>query len=330
MIVYKQGRALIDGKLVPTDIAANHGRIIEIAPDIVPDEQTEVVDCSDRYLLPALVDLRTCGAAGYNFNTATADEMKRIMEFYISHGVGTVFPTLLADSDDVLCRQLALIAQLAKDYPEIKGVNLEGPFLSPEYTDRPHLLLQKPSMDKFMQYQRAAEGKIRMVTVAPELPDALPFISEVSDSRVIVSLGHSGADGATVLRAVKAGAKSFAHWGRDCSLFSGKDVGVCGAALLSDAPCELACADTRVCAEAVRLLLKVKGVDKVIGVTDSNADSGDKCDAYQGLANVVTYGNLPLAQAVKVWTVNPARLVGLGDRVGTIEVGKDADFIIFG
>ena len=114
MILYKNGSALIDGKLKRVDIAANHGRIIAIEQEIVPDEQTEVVDCSGRYVLPALVDIHTHGANGYDFNSADYDGMKKIMEFYVAHGVGTVFPTVMTDSDETICRQLELIAKLAK------------------------------------------------------------------------------------------------------------------------------------------------------------------------------------------------------------------------
>ena len=119
MILYKNGSALIGGKLQRVDIAANHGRIIAIEADIVPDEQTEVVDCSGRYVLPALVDIHTHGANGYDFNSADYDGMKKILEFYVAHGVGTVFPTVMTDSDETICRQAELIAKLAKEYPEV-------------------------------------------------------------------------------------------------------------------------------------------------------------------------------------------------------------------
>ena len=361
MILYKNGQALINGKLIKTDIVANHGRIIEIAPDIVADEQTEVIDCSHRYILPALVDIHTHGANGYDFNTADIDGMKKIMEFYVSHGVGTVFPTVMTDSDEVICRQVALIAELAKDYPEIKGIHLEGPFLSKEYCGAmPAEYLQKPSMDKFLTYQKAAEGKIKLITVAPELPDALAFISEVSDTKVVVSLGHSGADGETTLAALKAGAKSFTHFGNAMSQLDRHNLHMVGAALLSDAYCEIICDGKHVDKDVLRLLLKTKGINKVVGITDSmmatglpdgiyklgvqnvtvncgeatisgtNIRAGSTLDAYQALANVVSFTGLPLAEAIKLWTVNPAKLVGLSDRIGTIEVGKDADFIIFG
>ncbi|MCH5152425.1 MAG: N-acetylglucosamine-6-phosphate deacetylase [Clostridiales bacterium] len=361
MILYKNGHALINGNLIKTDIVANHGRIIEIAPDVVADDQTEVIDCSHRYILPALVDIHTHGANGYDFNTADIDGMKKILEFYIAHGVGSVFPTVMTDSDEVICRQVALIATLAKDYPEIKGIHLEGPFLSREYCGAmPVQHLQKPSMDKFLTYQKAAEGKIKIVTVAPELPDALAFIAEVSDSKVVVSLGHSGADGETVQKALKAGAKCFTHFGNAMSALDRHNLNMVGTALLSDAYCEVICDGKHVDKDVLRLLLKTKGINKVIGVTDSimaaglpdgiyklgeqnvtvtngeaklkgtDVRAGSTLDAYQGLANVVSFTGLPLPEAIKLWTVNPSKLVGLSDRIGTIEVGKDADFIIFG
>ena len=323
MILYKNGHALIGDHVVKTDIVANHGRIIEIAPDVVPDEQTEVVDCSNRYILPSLVDLCSYGAIGYDFNSANVDEMKKILEYYISLGVGTVFPTLKADADDNICRQLSLIAQLANDYPEIKGIHLDGPFVSPDCCNSPSELLQKPSMDKFLTYQKAAEGKIKLITVAPELENALPFITELTANKVTVSLGRSNADGETAEKAFKAGAKSVTDWGNNMSAPNNRDVGLMGSALLHDCFCLTTFETSHIGANVMNLLVKTKSADKIVGIT------ADAENASRGLANLISTCNLPLTQAIKMWTVNSAKLVGL-TRVGTIEINKDADFTIFG
>lgn len=361
MILYKNGQALIGDTLVKTDIVANRGRIIEIAADVVPDEDTEVIDCSGKFILPALVDIHTHGANGYDFNSADIDGMKKIMEFYVSHGVGTVFPTLIADCDEVICKQLTLICELAKDYPEVKGIHLEGPFLSPERCGAiPAQFLKKPSVDKFYEYQKAANGFIKIVTVAPELPDAIAFIAEVTNMGAVVSLGHSSASGEVVKQAIEAGAKSFTHFGNAMSQLDRVNPNMVGTALLSKNYCEVICDGKHVHPDVLQLLVKTKGIDKVIGVTDSimaaglcdgiyklgandvtvkdgeaflkgtSVRAGSTLDAYSGLTNVIKFCGLPLAQAIKLWTVNPARLVGLSNRIGTIEIGKDADFIIFG
>lgn len=361
MILYKNGLALIGGKLTKNDIVANHGKIIEIAPDIVADEQTEVVDCTGKYILPALVDIHTHGANGYDFNTADLDGMKKIMEFYVSHGVGTVFPTVMTDSDEVICRQVELICKLARDYPEVKGINLEGPFLSPKKCGAmPPQYLQKPSVDKFMQYQKAANGFIKLVTVAPELPDAVAFISEVADSGVVVSLGHSTATAEEVNRALDAGAKSFTHFGNAMSQMDRLNLNMVGSAMASDAYAEVIVDGKHVNRDVVKLLVKTKGANKVIGITDSimaagladgnytlgatdvvvtggdafvkgtTTRAGSTLDAYTGLANTVAFCGLSLVEALSIWTINPAKLVGLDSRIGTIEIGKDADFILFG
>ncbi len=361
MILYKNGLVLRGSNLVTTDIVANHGKIIEIAPCIVADEQTEVVECEGKYVLPALVDLHTHGALGYDFNTADADGMKKIIEFYVAHGVGTFLPTLTADSDEVICRQVKLICELAKDYPEIKGINLEGPFISPEMSGGIDAkFLQKPSADKFYEYQKAANGFIKMITVAPELPDAIPFISEIADGGVVVSIGHSNANGRQVKQALDAGAKSFTHFGNFMSQMGASDLNVTGSAMLYNAFAEVVMDGKSANKDVVSLLTKTKGEGKIIGTTNSskftgladgnyrfgnvevvvaagdayykgtNLRAGSMLDAYAGLANTVAFCNLPLAQAIAVWTVNPAKLIGMESRIGTIEIGKDADFIIFG
>ncbi len=360
MKLYKNGSCLIGNKIVKCDVVANHGKIIEIAPEIVADEQTEVFDCTGKYVLPALVDIHTHGANGYDFNTADLDGMKKIMDFYVAHGVGTVFPTVMTDSDETICRQVALICELAKDYPEVKGIHLEGPFISETYCGAmPVQHLKKPSVDKFMQYQKAANGFIKIVTVAPELPDAVAFISEVSDSGVVVSIGHSAASGEIVQEALKAGAKSFTHWGNAMAQLDRHDLNVSGSAMASNAFCEVICDGKHVQKDVLKLLVQTKGINRVIGITDSimaaglpdgtytlagqtvfvkggdarlpsGVRAGSTLDAYSGLANAVTFTGLPLSEAIKMWTVNPAKLVGLEGRIGTLEVGKDADFIIFG
>ncbi len=324
MILYKNGHALIDDRLVRTDIVANHGRIIEISPEIVADEQTEVIDCTDRYLLPALVDLCSYGANGLDFNTADANGMKKILEYYISHGVGTVFPTLKTDTDEKLCRQLALIATLAKEYPEIKGIHLDGPFISPNHCDGALVPTQQPSMDKFLTYQKAAEGKIKLITLAPELPNAISFISELSADKVTVSLGRSDADADTVYQAIHAGAVSVTDWCNDMSLLSANEPGIAGSALLHGLYTMTVFDGQRVAPDMLKLLVKVGGTGRVAGITLNTAD------AYQGLANTVTLCGLRLAEAIKIWTTTPARMVGLQNRIGTIEINKDADFIMFG
>lgn len=361
MKLYKHGSALINGKLIITDIAANHGRIIAIDPDIVPDNDTEVIDCKGKFILPALVDIHTHGANGYDFNTADIDGMKKILDYYVSHGVGTVLPTVMTDSDEAICRQVALIAELAKEYPEIKGIHLEGPFLSESYRGAmSKQYLQKPSFDKFLTYQKAAQGLIKLVTIAPELPNAIAFIEEATASRVKVSLGHSGADNATVTRALKAGAVSFTHFGNAMSQMDRLNLNMVGSALNSRAYAEVICDGKHVDYEVVKLLVKCKGLDKVIGVTDSimatglpegnyklgvadvtlkdgdvflagtNKRAGSVLDAYTGLANIISNVGLPLVEAIKLWTINPAKMLGLDGRIGTIEVGKDADFIVLG
>lgn len=200
---------------------------------------------------------------------------------------------------------------------------------------------------------------IKIVTVAPELPKAVEFIGEISDTGVVVSLGHSGANGETVQKAIKAGAKSFTHWGNAMSQLDRHDLNMAGSAMLSDNFCEVIC-DGKHVEDVFRLLVRTKGLDKVVCITDSimatglpdgdytlagndvvvvNGDArlksngvraGSTLDAYTGLANAVSFTGLPLHRGNKNVDSQPRRLVGLSHRIGTIEVGKDADFILFG
>jgi N-acetylglucosamine-6-phosphate deacetylase len=211
-----------------------------------------------------------------------------------------------------------------------------------------------------MEYQKVASGFIKIVTVAPELADGIEFISEVSDMGVVCSIGHTNATADVIAKAVEAGAKSFTHWGNAMSQMDRLDVGALGMAMLGNTFVEVIPDGKHVSKDAIKLLLKAKGLADVVCVTDSimatgltdgdytlgaqsvtvtrgdayltgtTTRAGSTLDAYQGLANIVEFCGLPLSKAIKLWTINPAKLIGMDKRIGTIEIGKDADFIIFG
>jgi len=359
MKIYKNGHVLTGEGFKRLDIAEEGGRIVKLAADIMPCEGSEEVDCTGKRILPALVDIHTHGANGYDFNTADKDGMRRIIEFYKVHGVGSVLPTVMTDSDENICGKLKIISELSKEYREIKGIHLEGPFLSEKFCGAmPVKYLQAPSVEKFMEYRKAAGGLIKIITLAPELEGAEEFIRAVTKMGVVVSLGHSAADGESVSKAIAAGAKSFTHWGNAMSRLDRHNLNMSGSAMLSDNFCEVICDGKHVERDVLRLLIKTKGTDKVIGITDSimatgladgmytlagqevkveggdarltsnGVRAGSTLDAFTGLKNVMDFTGLDITEAIKLWTINPATLLGLEKDIGSISEGKEAAFII--
>lgn len=355
-MLYKNGLVLENGTFVEKDVLVYDGRIKKVASKI--DEDADVIDLEGKKIIPALIDIHTHGGAGFDFNLASLEEMRKTIDFFIAHGLGTVFPTVMTDEDEVMKKQLAKIAVLAKEYPQIKGIHLEGPFLAPEYRGAmPESLLQEASFDKFMKYQEAASGLIKIITISPEVNGALEFIEKISKMGVIVSLGHSGANYELANAAIKAGAKSFTHTFNAMKHLSQHDPNIVGAAYLSDNYCEIICDGKHVHPEVVRFLLKVKGLDRIIGVTDSMMAAGLGDGQYKlgvndvtvidgdaklatgkragstlvidnCLQNFMKFTGLPLEKAIQILTENPARLLGIFDQVGSIEEGKLAEFLI--
>lgn len=357
MKLYKNGLILENGKFVQKDLLVEGGVIKKIGPALACEGET--IDVSGKRIIPALIDIHTHGAAGIDFNLATLEEMRKVVEFYKYHHVGTVFPTVMTDEDEVMKRQLALIKTLASEYPEVKGIHLEGPFLSPEYCGAmPPRLLQPASFEKFLEYQEAAGGLIKIVTVAPEVPGAIDFIRKATAAGVVVSLGHSGADYETAMEAIKAGAKSFTHTLNAMRHLNQHAPNIAGAAYLSDNYTEVICDGRHIHPDVVRFLLKVKGLDRIITVTDSmmaaglgdgrfklgkndvtvvdgdaritetGTRAGSTLIADSCIANFLKFTGLPLEEGIKVMTENPARLLGIFHLTGSLEEGKLAEFVI--
>ncbi|OZB92880.1 N-acetylglucosamine-6-phosphate deacetylase [Paenibacillus sp. XY044] len=168
---------------------------------------------------PGLVDLQINGYAGLDLNThpLQADTVRRLNERLWAEGVTSYFPTLITNSDEALRSGLGTIAEMCESGDHnMAGIHLEGPFISPE--DGPRgahdaRYVRAPDWELFQSWQEAAGGRIRIVTVSPEWPEAVDFIERCTDSGVLVSIGHTAASSAQIQAAVQAGARMSTHLG---------------------------------------------------------------------------------------------------------------------
>lgn len=312
------------------------------------------------FLIPGLFDIHTHGGNGFDFNNAnTLDDMQSILNFYISNGLTSVLPTMLTDSDDSLKKHLNMIAQLAKTNPIIKGIHLEGPFLSKEYKGAQNEnYLQKLSVDKFLEYQKAANGLIKYVTISPELDNTKEFVDYLVSHNVEVSLGHSGASFDQASVAVNEGSISFTHVMNAMAPLSQHNPSILAAALYySHCYNEVICDGIHIHPEMVKFIFKIKGYDKFIGITDSLMAAGLKDGEYKigdvpiivkdhdcklketgvragstltainGFKNVRKFLAIDDQIASMIWSLNPARMLSLDKDIATIEVNKYADFV---
>lgn len=335
---------------------------IQVLPENAQAEDCEVIDAAGRKVIPGLIDIHTHGAVGVDVNGADADALKRIGAFFAGNGTTSWLASVLTDTKEQTewcIDQFLSWDQSAADAAQLLGLHLEGPFLAKEYKGAmPEHLLQKPNADLIREYQERARGNIRYLTVSPELEGAAELIPELGKLGIVTAIGHSGADYETAMQAIRAGAACSTHTGNAMRLLHQHEPAILGAALESDIYCEMICDGLHLHPGIVRLWLKIKGTERMVAITDSimaaglpdgmyhlgvnevvvkdgdarladgGARAGSTLTLDQALRNVLKFTGRPLEEILPVFTENPARLIGVYDRKGSIEDGKDADIVI--
>src|SRR6202521_5723581 len=326
-----------------------------------------VSDFGRSVIAPGYVDLHIHGSAGYDVMDDTADALPAIEQLLVRHGVTSYFPTTVTAPMDTTLRALERLAdaieQRERQNADSKiralplGIHLEGPFISharrgvhpPEDLLAPKLAL----VEKFWQ---AARGRIRMMTIAPELEGATEVIAEAARRGVCVSLGHSDADFAAAERGIAAGARHATHTFNAMRPLDHRSPGILGAVLT----------DRRVSADIiadgvhldpaiVKLFADAKGAAHTVLITDAISATGmpegryrlgsfevdvrdGKCMVGGKLAgsvltmdravhNLARFAEWDLAQAVTAASQNPARVARIANK-GVLAVGADADFVV--
>jgi N-acetylglucosamine-6-phosphate deacetylase len=203
------------GELV--DITCDRGRITTIDPpsSLPPDREA-------GWVAPALFDLQINGCDGLHFNSErlTPEMVRHVAAVCRRHGIGGFCPTLITNAFDAIVHGMAVVRRARESDPSladaIAAIHLEGPYISPEDGPRgahPRHHVRPPDWDEFCRFQDAAGGLIRLVTLAPEIDGALPFIEKLVRSGVTVALGHTAAKGPRIRDAIGAGARLSTHLG---------------------------------------------------------------------------------------------------------------------
>lgn len=344
------------------DIQIDDGKIQTIGPNLF-EEGSTLVDGTGMWVVPGFIDIHTHGADGVDVNAATGEDFEKICRFQARQGTTSWLASVLTDTKEqtLWCiEQYNRWKQGEKKGAHLMGIHLEGPFLSTEYKGAmPEHLLQKPNTDLVREYQKAAGGDIRYLTIAPELEGAISFISQMKKLGIVVSIGHSAASYETAMEAIKAGAASSTHTGNAMKLLHQRFPAIWGAALESETLyCEMICDGLHLHPGVIRLTIKAKGLDKVVAVTDSIMAAGLPDGNYKlgvndvvvkdgdaklagkenragstlttgkALKNLLSFTGKSLEEILPLLTENPARLLGVYDRIGSIEEGKDADLVL--
>jgi N-acetylglucosamine-6-phosphate deacetylase len=321
-----------------------------------------VVDFSGCTLLPAFFDVHIHGSAGHDVMEATPEAFTKVGHFLARHGVGAYLPTTVTASTEKTLRSLAGMAKFlgsAEYGARPLGIHIEGPFLSPHKKGaHPADLLLAPSVELFERMWQAAEGKIRLMTIAPELPGAEEVIEHATALGVRVSLGHSNADSAAAKAGVEAGAVSATHTFNAMRNFDHRNPGLIGEVLGNDDLfAELICDGLHVAANAVRMYWKSKGAERAILITDAMAATGMPDGNYKlgeldvrvkngvcligedtlagstltldrAVKNFAGFTGASIGDLARLTSRNPARMTGFASEVGSLAVGRSADITV--
>lgn len=349
-----------NGEFVAADILMQDGKIAKVAP--AGTLEGEGIDAAGKYVTPGFVDIHTHGCAGADFCDAVDGSNKYIEDIskYLgSQGVTTFLGTTMAFSEDILEDILKTVAPLFHKEGNgavMRGVNMEGPFFNKEKKGaQAEKYIISPDEKMFDRLNEASGGNIRLVDVAPELEGSLDFIAYAS-KKCTVSLAHTTANYEQAKAGFAAGASQVTHIFNAMPNFTHRAPGVIGAASDDASHVEMISDGIHLHPAVVRAVFQWFGKDRVCLISDSmracgmpNGEyslGGQKVIVNDGLATLengtiagsatslaecfrkaVSFG-VPLEQALKAATINPAQAVGLFDQVGSITEGKQADVLI--
>ncbi|MGW6915400.1 N-acetylglucosamine-6-phosphate deacetylase [Kitasatospora sp. NPDC054939] len=353
---------LSGARLVLPGGVVDHGRISVGGPAITGlggPAQAGDLDLAGHTVVPGFVDLHVHGGGGASYSSGVAEEALTAARTHLVHGTTTTVASTVTGEIDDLARQAAVLSELVED-GVLAGIHFEGPFISRSRcgAHRPDLL-RDPDPALVRRLVGAARGHARMVTLAPELPGGLDSVRLLADLGVIAAVGHTDADHATALRAVDAGATVATHLfnampgiahrapGPVAALLQDDRVtvelindgvhlhptvldlayGVAGpsrVALITDAMGAAGMGDGRYPLGP----LQVEVRDGVAMLPDGSSIAGSTLTLDRVLRRCLTVGGLSLNQAVESLSAVPARLLGLADRIGSLEVGKQADLVV--
>lgn len=318
-------------------------------------------------LVPGFIDIHIHGAAGHDVMEASDEAFAAITSKVAAWGTTALVATTVSAGEEVTCAAIAAIARwmerqkqskAAQASAEILGIHLEGPFINAARRGaHPAEWIAAPSLPVFQHFLDAAKGCIRILTLAPELPGAAGLIAKARQAGVVVSLGHTDASYAEAMAAIAGGATHATHVFNAMRPFTHRETGVVGAVLTSpNVTAELIADGIHVDEAAIRVLLATKGAADVILVSDGIAATGMPDGNYKlGTSEVRVTGGvartsegklagstltldralrhllalgLQLREVLPMLTSNPARLLGLDHRKGSLEAGADADLLL--
>jgi len=355
------------GEIPDAAILIRDGEIETVGPrsDVTLPGGAEEILAIDSIAVPGFIDVHIHGAGGRDVMEGSGEALSAITKKVAKFGTTSLLATTVTAGADDTCRAVAGVSkyittqhETSEPRAEILGIHFEGPFLSKERRGaQPAQFLQLPSAEYLERLLRAASGNARILTIAPELFGAMPCIDAARSLGMVVSIGHTDATYEQARVAVAHGAHHATHVYNGMRPFTHRDPGVIGAVLTTpELTAELIADGVHVDEVAMKVLLQAKGAGGIVLISDGIsatgmpdgsymlgdqevAVSGGICRTADGklagstltldrsLRNVVRLG-VPLADTVRMLTLNPATVLGIEFKKGVLRTGADADIVL--
>lgn len=355
---YENGWIFADGRFVRGGFSVENGRFAHVLEDVPGPAE----DLDGALVIPGLVDIHVHGCAGADFSDGDYAGLVRMARYLARRGVTSSAPASMTLPYDALDKAFHAAARLRReglaDGARLMGIQMEGPFLSREKRGSQNpAYLRLPDWDSFLRLYDAAEGLLRIVDVAPELPGAVEFTRRASE-KCRVSVAHTAAGYDQAAAVFDAGATHLTHLFNAMSGIHHRHPGPIGAASeRENVTAELICDGIHVHPSAVRMAFRlfpgriclISDALRCCGMADGSyslggqeillsggvarltggAIAGSAADLYQCMRRAVSFG-IPREQAVWAATALPARVIGRESETGAIADGRAADFVICG
>ena len=358
MLVLKNAKIILENKTLYGKALVLGDKIEAIIEETEIPEGAEVIDCKGGYVTPGFIDLHIHGYLGKDVCDATADSIRTIAGGIVENGVTGFLPTTMTVDMSVIkgaldaCREVKNSGEYYGS--QILGVHAEGPFISVSKKGaQDERFILKPDAD----FVKANADIIKIITLAPEEDKDFVEIKRMAEETdVVVSMGHTSADYKTAMESTKNGVKHATHLFNAMTPMTHRAPGVVGAALNSDVSCELIVDTYHVDPALYEMVYRMKG-RKLCFITDclpagglpegeytlggakiiykdnlckleDGTIAGSVLKLNKGVWNVYTNTSIPLYECVNCATLNPANAIGVADKKGSIEVGKDADIVV--
>ena len=345
------------------------GAKIEISFDETIHSVRSIASAPDTLLAPGWIDLQVNGFAGVDYNSAATShqEIARSIRVVLSSGVTRFYPTVITGAPEDMTAALRNLSRAKDSLPEgaaIPGFHVEGPHISPDDGPRgahPKRWVRPPELEEFRAWQNATEGRIRLVTLAPEWPQAPRYIERLVSEGVVVSIGHTNADAGQIEDAVKAGATMSTHLGNGAHSVLRRHPNYIWEQLAEDRLAASFIVDgIHLPSSFLKVALRSKGLKRSVLVTAARSPAGAAPGRYRlgeqevdltpdqrvvlagqdklagsalrmdrGIENLMKLAGLSLSDAIQMATVNPARVGRGAGRENGMHAGDRADLVMF-